>query len=111
MFLVVIGAVTTIVTRKHPEISAPTAWFALIAGGGLPFIPAFGFGYFLFCGHLSNGTLAEGTPQVNVPIHGRSIPPDRVDFASPRIIDMTESREARLTRRTNGLGVSLKYLF
>lgn len=105
LFLVVIGAVSTIVVRKLPEISAPTAWIMLIIGGGLPFVLALGFGYFLFGGHLSNVTLAEGMLQVNVPIYGRSIPLDRVDIASSRVIDMTESREVRLTRRTNGLGV------
>ena len=105
LFLIVIGAVTMIVIPKLPVISAPTAWFRLIIGGGLPFVLALGFGYFLFGGHLSNVTLAEGMLQVNVPIYGRSIPLDRVDFASSRVIDMTESREVRLTLRTNGLGV------
>ena len=105
LFLIVIGTVTIIVIRKLTEIPVPAAWFALIVGGGLPFVLALGFGYFLFGGHLSNVTLAEGVLQVDVPIYGRSIPLDRVDFASPRVIDMTESREVRLTFRTNGLGV------
>ena len=105
LFLVVIGAVTIFAVRKFPDISEPTAWFTLIIGGGLPFILALGFGYFLFGGHLSNVTLAEGMLQVKIPIYGRSIPLDSVDFASARVIDMTESREVRLTLRTNGLGV------
>ena len=105
LFLVVIGAVTIFAVRKLPDISEPTTWFTLIIGGGLPFILALGFGYFLFGGHLSNVTLAEGMLQVNIPIYGRSIPLDRVDSASARVIDMTASREVRITLRTNGLGV------
>ena len=105
VFLLAIGSVTIAVTRKRPEIPPPAAWSALILGGALPFVLAFGFGYFLFGGHLSNITLAEGVLQINVPIYGRSIPLDRIDLESPRVIDLTASGEVRLTLRTNGLGV------
>ena len=104
VFLIGIGAVTIVVIGKRPEIPSPAAWFALIGGSGLPFVLALGFGYFLFGGHLSNVTLAEGVLQINIPIYGRSIPLDRIDLESPRVIDMTASREVQLTLRTNGLG-------
>ena len=105
VFLIGIGAVTIVVIRKRPEIPSPAAWFALVGGSGLPFVLALGFGYFLFGGHLSNVTLAEGVLQINIPIYGRSVPLDRIDLESPRVIDMTASREVQLTLRTNGLGV------
>ena len=105
VLLLAIGAVTIAATRKRLEITSPAAWSAIILGGALPFVLAFGCGYFLFGGHLSNATLAEGVLQINIPIYGRSIPLDRIDLASPLVIDMTASQEVRLTLRTNGFGV------
>ena len=96
---------TIVVIRKRLEIPPPAAWLSIIVGSVVPFVLSLGFGYFLFGGHLSNLTLVEGVLQINVPIYGRTVPLDRIDLESPRVIDMTASREVRLTLRTNGLGI------